>query len=134
MNIIDNSNEIKLLKNKKFVYINSALLNYNSSIDIKEINNLFFVGKYKRCSKYRGVTKNGNRWQVLMMINKNKLYIGSYDSEDIAARIYDILVFKFRGIKAKTNFKYTNEQITKIHEADIDIKDKNINDIILQLP
>lgn len=47
MNIIDNSNEIKVLKNKKFVYINSALLNYNSSIDIKESNKLFSVGKYK---------------------------------------------------------------------------------------
>ena len=68
-----------------------------------------------------------------MMINKTKSYIGSYDSEELAARIYDILAFKYRGIKARTNFKYTYNQIKNICEADIDIKDKNIYDIIIQL-
>ena len=43
-----------------------------------------------RSSKYRGVSKNGNKWQVHIMINKKNKYIGIYDSEEIAARIYDV--------------------------------------------
>ena len=58
------NNEIKVLKNKKKVYIK----------------------------------------QVLIMINNKKYYKGSYLSEDIAARIYDIMAIKYFGIKARTNF------------------------------
>lgn len=131
---MDKNNEIKVLKNKKVVYVNSSLLNsYSTSKNIKELNKITFIGKYKRTSKYRGVNKNGNQWQVLMMINKIKSYIGTYGSEELAGRIYDILSFKNRGVNARTNFKYTYKQIKKICEANIDIKDKNINEIISQL-
>ena len=63
------------------------------------------------------------------MINKKKLYIGSYPVEEDAARIYDILTLKFRGIKAKTNYYYNYEQIKKIQALDI----KNIFQIISKL-
>ena len=43
-----------------------------------------------------------------MMLNKNKKYIGSYQSEELAGRIYDILSIKTRGVKAKTNFIYNS--------------------------
>jgi hypothetical protein len=67
------------------------------------------------------------------MINKNKSYIGSYPSEELAARIYDILALKNRGIKARTNFIYNSKQIKTICELDIDIKSKDIEDIISRL-
>ena len=130
----DKNNEIKVLKNKKVVYINSSLLNsYSTSKNIKIFNKMTFVCKNKRTCKYRGVSKIGNQWHVLMMINKTKSYIGSYDSEKLAGRIYDIMAFKYRGIKARINFKYTYNQIKNICEVDIDIKDKNIYDIIIRL-
>ena len=130
----ESNNEIKVLKNKKIVYINTLLLNsYSTSKNIKKLNKIIFIGKNKRSSQYRDVSKNGNQWQVLMMLKKKKLYIGTYDSEEFAGRIYDILSLKNRGIKAKTNFKYTNEQIKNICKIDIDIKDKNIYEIISQL-
>jgi hypothetical protein len=45
-----------------------------------------------RGSKFRGVSKNGNRnWQVLTMIDKYKLYIGTVDNILMAAIFYDIL-------------------------------------------
>ena len=44
----------------------------------------------------------------------------------------DILAIKLRGLKARTNFKYTYQQIKKIGDIDFDIKSKNINDIIAQ--
>ena len=125
---------IKVLKNKKIVYVNTLLLNsYATSKNIKQLNNITFIGKSKRSSQYRGVSKNGNQWQVLMMLEKKKSYIGTYDSEEIAGRVYDILSIKNRGIKAKTNFKYTSEQIKNICKIDIDIKDKKLYEIISQL-
>ena len=64
------------------------------------------------------------------MNHNKKSYVGSYSSEEVAARIYDILEIKKRGIKARTNFKYNNIQMKKIKDTDIDIKSKNINDFI----
>ena len=130
----ENNNEIKVLKNNKVVYVNTFLLNsYTTSKNIKKLNKIAFIGRNKRSSRYRGVSKNGNQWQVLMMINKNKSYIGSYPSEELAARIYDILALKNRGIKARTNFIYNSKQIKTICELDIDIKSKDIEDIISHL-
>ena len=129
----ENNNEIKVLKNNKVVYVNTFLLNsYSTSKNIKKLSKVAFVGRNKRSSRYRGVSKNGNQWQVLMMIKKNKSYIGSYPSEELAARIYDVLALKNRGVKARTNFQYTSKQIENICKAEIDIKAKNIYEIISQ--
>ena len=133
--VVDNerNNEIKVLKNNKAVYVNSYLLNSPSaSKKLKQLNKITFIGKSKRSSKFRGVSKNGNQWQVLLMYKKGKSYVGSYSSEEFAARIYDILAIKLRGVKARTNFKYSYEQIKKIGDNDFDIKSKNINDIVTQ--
>ena len=64
------------------------------------------------------------------MNHNKKTYVGRYYSEEVAARIYNILEIKKRGIKARTNFKYNDFQIKKIKDMDIDIKSKNINDFI----
>ena len=61
---------------------------------------------YKRSSKYRGVSRNGNRWQVLIMINRKKTYIGNFESEEDATRAYDQYAIKYHGNKARTNFFY----------------------------
>jgi hypothetical protein len=84
---------IRTIKNKKKVYcinnnfqpiknINNPISNLNKSNlenqifqNEKNINleeNLKNKKKGLRGSKYRGVSKNGNQWQVLIMINKKK--------------------------------------------------------------
>jgi len=116
------------------VYVNTFLLkSYSTSKKIKKFNKVVFIGRNERSSRYRGVSKNGNQWQVLIMINKSKYYIGSYPSEEIAARIYNVLSLKNRGVKARTNFKYNSRQIEKICEAEINIKAKNVYEIISKL-
>ena len=128
------NNEIKVLKNKKAVYVNRYLLNsYSTSRSLKKFKQSKFEIRKKTSSKYRGVSKNGNKWQVLIMINNKKYYKGSYLSEEIAARIYDIMAIKYFGIKARTNFIYNHIQIKKIKESKINIDSDNINEIIEQL-
>ena len=128
------NNKIKVLKNNKLVYVNKDLLNsYSSSRAIKKLKKINFIIRKNRSSKYRGVSKNGNYWQVLIMINKKKFYLGNYPSEDLAARIYDIQAIKSRGIKARTNFVYDNNQMKKIYNNKININYDNISDIMTQL-
>lgn len=130
----NNKNEIKVLKNKKPVYIDKYFLNANSiSRNIKKLKKNKFIIRNKTSSKYLGVSKNGSKWQVLMKINKKQSYIGSYPSEELAARVYDVLAIKNRGIKARTNFIYNNIQKNIISESKINIKSDNISDIINQL-
>lgn len=76
--------------------------------------------KTVRNSFYRGVSKTGYRWQVLLM-NKKRLYLGSYSSEVEAARVYDYNALRLFGNKAKTNFVYTEDEKTQI------INTKNFN-------
>jgi hypothetical protein len=129
-----NNNEIKVLKNKKAVYINTSFLNsYSNSRALKKLKKNKFIIRNKTSSKYRGVSKNGNNWQALIMINNKKYYIGSYPSEEMAARVYDIFAIKNRGIKARTNFIYNNIQKNIIKESKINIKSDNISDFIKQL-
>lgn len=127
-----NCNEIKVMKNNKVVYAN-YIDSFPNLTCFKNKNELIFMRKGKRGSKYRGVSRNGNQWQVLIMFKNSKSYVGLFPSEELAARIYDILAIKKRGIKARTNFKYNSKQIYKIFSSDIDIKDKNINQIINDL-
>ena len=128
------NNEIKVLKNNKLVYLNRKLLNtYSTSRAVKKFQKINFIVGKKRSSKYRGVSKNGIKWQVLIMINNKKYYLGNYDSEDLAARVYDIHALKSWGIKARTNFVYDDNQINKIYNKKINFKFNNISDIMTQL-
>ena len=67
--------------------------------------------KSNRSSLYRGVSRNGKKWQVLLMFKKNKYYFGNYKNEEIAAKIYDYFTIKFKGNKAITNFSYNDKWI-----------------------
>ncbi len=92
--------------------INTAIINTK-----KPENKIFSICKLKkdnsrgkshiyRGSKYRGVTKNGKTWQVLIMINRCKKYFGKFNSEESAAKAYDELAMKFHGGKARLNFPH----------------------------
>jgi len=60
-----------------------------------------------RGSSFRGVSKNGKKWQVQLLGNLRKHYIGSIQNEERAARIYDRHAILTHGLRAKTNFSYT---------------------------
>ncbi|TNV83287.1 hypothetical protein FGO68_gene1185 [Halteria grandinella] len=68
-----------------------------------------------RGSNYRGISKNGgSSWQVLVMVNKQKKYLGSMQNPEHAARLYDRVVIQQQGLKAKTNFAYTRDDLVML--------------------
>ena len=48
--------------------------------------------KLDRTCRYRGVSKNGKSWQILSMIDHEKVYLGTHNDPKIAAMIYDIAI------------------------------------------
>ena len=70
-----------------------------------------------RGSQFRGVSINGVKWQVFIIIKNKKYYVGQMDTEAEAARLYDKLILLHSGLSAKTNFSYTAQQIKEIFEA-----------------
>ena len=119
-------NDIKVKKNRKMVFMNKGLLKPKF---IKTKN----TGENSRKSRYRGVSRNGNKWQTIISSKHFKGYIGIYPTEEIAARVYDIISIKNKGIKAKTNFKYNVHQIQTISEENLDFRSKDIESIISNL-
>ena len=121
------SGSIKIKSNHKLIYINKSLLKQ------KNKKNEEVVEKRKRSSIYRGVSRNGNSWQVILSLKNDKLYAGVFKTQEIAARIYDFISIKNKGIKAKTNFQYNIRQIQKISETYINYNAENIEEIVSDL-
>ena len=128
MNLKDDlSNSIQIKKNNKIIFMNTFL--FKNKNKKKEI----CIEKKKRSSIYRGVSKNGSNWQVIIHHKNNNRYIGVFKTQEIAARVYDIISIKNQGIKAKTNFQYNIHQIQNIIEAYIDYNSEKIEEIIYDL-
>lgn len=70
--------------------------------------------KKSRGSIYRGVSRNGKMWQVQIGNVAQKRYMGTSESEEAAARIYDANSILTNGMKAKTNFPYTKRDLQDI--------------------
>ena len=97
--INENIKEIK--KNKVFCIKKVK----DKSKEIEE-NKKIIKKNIKRRSKFRGVTRKGNEWQALIMINRSKNYIGKFKSEEEAAKVYDEYAMKFHKNKARLNFPH----------------------------
>ena len=104
----DNTKHLNIYKKSKNIFINKKKIKFRI-----------------KSSKYRGITKIKKKWQVYILIKGKNTYLGSYSSETIAAKVYDIMAIKNKGNKAITNFKYDSRQINEISNIDI-----NINNIL----
>lgn len=123
---------VKAIKHKKMVYCqknsneddeSTSLVEFKeksktkiTNTNKKSIKNNLFLESL-RSSQYRGVSKNGKQWQVLIMVKNQKLYLGTFKTELEAARHYDYYSIKHHGIKAKTNFYYDKGELEKIKQS-----------------
>mgnify|MGYP000935219429 CR=1 FL=1 len=78
-----------------------------------------------RGSKFRGVSRNKNKWQMMIMINQNNIYLGGIKNDELAAKFYDKIAIISKGVNAQTNFAYKASQIEEIlNEFDFDFTKK----------
>lgn len=83
-----------------------------------------------RGSIFRGVSRNGRSWQVLIMIETEKIYLCTTENPHLAALLYDIVIIQCKGKQAKVNFNYTKKELLAIlfTESLIEVKKrKNFN-------
>ena len=67
-----------------------------------------------RGSRYRGISVNGNKWQLFVFVKNKKYYVGQLSTEHEAAELYDKINIIHNGPEANTNLAYTKEQVQAI--------------------
>jgi hypothetical protein len=74
-----------------------------------------------RGSRFWGVSRNKCKYQVMITLNHYKEYNGGFSSEIEAARVYDKKSICTFGLKAKTNFDYSKQEVVEILKNDCPI-------------
>jgi len=76
--------------------------------------------KKENCSsKYIGASRSGKRWVSNIKINKKNMFLGGYDEEIDAGKIYDVYAINHYGAKCKTNGLLSEKEIKDIVENGI---------------
>lgn len=65
----------------------------------------------KKRSKFIGVSRNGNHWQALIVIEDIKVYLGTYKSQKDAATVFDFFSIMLHDKLAKVNSSYNAKQV-----------------------
>lgn len=75
-------------------------------------------GKPKGRSRYRGVFPIRRKWKVQIGLDRQLYHVGVYDTEEAAARAYDVAAIRFHGEFAVLNFPACMDAIIADCESD----------------
>eukprot|EP00347_Sterkiella_histriomuscorum_P007175 403349972 len=119
--IEDERCELELNKRRESLLASLEQLEEDVQLVVKsKQKSLYLQTRSQRGSKFRGVSKNGKKWQVMIVKGIAKKYLGAISNELRAAKLYDKYAMIIQGLQAKTNFSYTKKQITELLEDDDD--------------
>jgi len=65
----------------------------------KKQKSLFLQMRSQRGSQYRGVSRNGLKWQVMIVKGDLRKYIGAIQTQEQAARYYDKYSIIMQGLQ-----------------------------------
>ena len=82
-------------------------------LSARKVNHGKFSDRY-RGSLYRGVSKNGKAWQILIMIDNEKIYLCIMDNPRQAAVLYDYVIVQAKGLAAKLNSNYSRAELLAV--------------------
>ena len=92
-----------------------SLNNQRENLRIATItqNNQNVAKRKNASSKYKGViwSKQHNKWRVRITLNKKTISFGLYDSEEEAAKVYDLRAKEYFKEFARLNFKEDNNEM-----------------------
>ena len=70
----------------------------NNLRDVTNQENQFNITKVRACSGYMGVTKLKNSWQAKISLNYKKIYLGTFDTPELASEAYQAAKLKYHVI------------------------------------
>ena len=65
-------------------------------------------------SPYHGVTRNKEKWQVMITVCQRKCYQGAFESPEEASIVYDKAAICIFGLQAKPNKDYSVWEVLQI--------------------
>lgn len=91
--------ELLMMKSEIFIKYGDC---FNEKVSRSQQGISTYVGK--KTSKYVGVSKNKNKWESRIKYKGNQIRLGYFDSQEKAAREYDMKAIEIYGKYARTNF------------------------------
>ena len=70
----------------------------------------FLQTRSHRGSKFRGVSKNSEKYQVMVVRGTLKKYIGAIDNEEVAGLLYDKYAIIIHGLKVRNHKLLNNHE------------------------